>query len=1061
MLLAFLVIMPLFIQAQDWVMDVDGKVFVQGQKVAGAVVTLFRNGQQIQQVVTTNNGRFSFSLPPNGEFIIAVTKPGYITKKFKIVTANVPPDRAQAGQFNPFEPDVTLFEMPTSPEISKRVEAILSQPIAIYQYIPAENNFNYDEKYTEAIQSKLAELAELQKQAEKEMQEKAKNAALEAQKQLEIDNKYKAAIAKGDKALAAADYATAKAGYTEALAVKPQEAYPKSKLADIDKLLANANAAKELEAKYKAAIAKGDGAMGSKDYAAAKTAYTEASGLKPAEVYPKQKISEIDKLMADAAKQKELDSKYQAAIAKGDASFNSKDYTSAKSAFTEASGLKPAETYPKTKLAEIDKLLADASKQKELDAKYQAAIAKGDAAMGTKDYAGAKSAYTEALGVKPSETYPKNKLAEIDKLIADAANAAKQKEIDDKYKAALAKADASFNGKDYAAARTSYTEASGIKPAESYPKTRIAEIDKLLGDAAKQKELDAQYQAAIVKADAAFNSKDYTTARKSYGDASGIKPAEAYPKSRMEEIDKLLSAAEAEKLKEQQYKDAIAKGDAGFNSKDYAASKAAYQNALSIKPAELYPRNRIAEIDKLLADMAKAGALDKKYNDLIAAADAAFAQKDYSGARATYQSASALKSSEAHPKNRIAEIDKILADLASQKSAAELDQKYKDAIAKGDKAFAAKDYASARTAYTEATGLKSGEIYPKNKLAEIDKILSAAASQKEIDEKYKAAIAKGDAAFSSKNYTAAQTAYLDASGLKPAEIYPKNKLAEIDKILAANEQATQKEQRYKELIAMGDQQFNAKDYSSAKASYTQALGIKSDAYPKGRIAEIDKLMKDQQASAEAQELNQKYNTAIARGDMAMKEKSFSNARASYNEALTYKPNEKYPKDKLAEIDQQEKAIAQAAADKANQLKYNKAIERADQLFGRKEYQDARLTYKEALTYKPSEKYPADKIRQIDGILNPVKNTTQAKNNTTPVQTEEEKKKIYQSELRSKYPTGVTEEEYVEGGKTILRRVVIRDDYAGVYTKVTHNWGGIYCFKDGIPITEVMFENESR
>src|ERR1051325_4666435 len=257
-LVAFIFLIKAFsfsASAQNWVMPVEGKVMVGVQKTAGAIITLYKNGTQQQQVVTTSNGKFSFELLPNAEYIIAITKPGFVTKKFKIITANVPADRADAGNFNPFQPDVTLFEMPTAPEISKRVEAILSQPIAIYQYIPTENNFNYDEKYTQSIQQKLSELADLQKQVEKEMQDKAKNAALEAQKQLEIDNKYKAAVAKADKALGSSDYPAAKAGYNEALAIKPGEAYPKQKLAEIEKLEANVNAQKAIDEKYKAAIA--------------------------------------------------------------------------------------------------------------------------------------------------------------------------------------------------------------------------------------------------------------------------------------------------------------------------------------------------------------------------------------------------------------------------------------------------------------------------------------------------------------------------------------------------------------------------------------------------------------------------------------------------------------------------------------------------------------------------------------------------------------------------------------------------------------------------------------
>ncbi|MEK6616611.1 MAG: hypothetical protein AABZ32_10955, partial [Bacteroidota bacterium] len=552
-----LCLMPYALQAQQWVMPVDGKVFAASQKVTGAIITLYKNGKQYQQVVTTSNGKFSFELPPNAEFVISITKPGYVTKKFKIVTANVPADRAEGGNFNPFEPDVTLFEMPTAPEIAKRVEAILSQPIAIYQYIPSENNFNYDEKYTQSIQQKLAELADLQKQVEKQMEDKAKNAAVEAQKQLELDNKYKAAIAKGDKAFNSTDYPIAKAGYNEALGIKPGEAYPKQKLAEIDKLLAGANAQKEIDAKYKAAITKGDGQFGAKDYAEAKTAYTEASGIKPSEQYPKTKLAEIEKLLADAGKQKEVDEKYKAAIAKADGAFCSKNYCAAKSGYTDASYIKPAEQYPKQKIVELDKLLADANKQKGINEKYKAAITKGDATFGIKDYASSKTAFTEAIGIKPAEQYPKTKLAELEKLLGDAA---KQKEIDEKYQAAITKGDNAFKAKEYSTAKAGFNEAIGIKPNESYPKQMLAEIAQLVADAAnaaKQKEMDEKYKTAIAKGDGAFATKDYATARGGYTEASGIKPAEQYPKIKLAKIDKLLGAAEAEKQKEQQYKDAI------------------------------------------------------------------------------------------------------------------------------------------------------------------------------------------------------------------------------------------------------------------------------------------------------------------------------------------------------------------------------------------------------------------------------------------------------------------------------------------------------------------------
>ncbi|MBI4946272.1 MAG: hypothetical protein HY840_07720 [Bacteroidetes bacterium] len=1076
MCVAFFILLPSALHAQAWIMPVDGKVFSGSDKLAGSVVTLFKNGTQLQQVVTTSNGKFSFELAPNAEYIISITKPGFITKKFKINTANVPADRADAGNFNPFQPDVTLFEMPKAPEISKRVEAILSQPIAIYQYIPSENNFNYDQRYTDAVQAKLSELADLQKQSEKEMAEKAKAAALEAQKQMELDKKYKAAIEKADKAFNSTDYANAKTGYTEASALKPAEAYPKQKLSDIDKLLANANKQKEIDDKYKAAIAKADGAFVKKDYTAAKTGYTEASGIKPAESYPKQKLTEIDKLIADAAnasKQKEIDDKYKAAITKADGAFGSKDYAAAKAGYTEASGIKPTEQYPKTKLTEIDKLIADAanaSKQKEIDDKYKAAIAKADGAFDKKDYTTAKTGYTEASGIKPSEAYPKSKLTEIDKLLADAG---KQKETDDKYKAAITKGDNAFNTKDYTTAKTGYTEASGVKPSEAYPKTKLAEIDKLIAaadelrkktEADKQKE--QQYKDLITKADAAFTAKDYAGAKSSYTQASAIKTAEQYPKTKIAEIDKLLAEMSKAGELDKQYKDMIAKGDNFFIQKNYTSARSSYSDASSLKSSEAYPKQKISEIDKLLAEIASqksAAEKDQQYKDAVAKADKSFATKDYANAKSEYNNALGVKPAEQYPKTKITEIDELLAAASSQK---ETDEKYKAAIAKADNAFATKDYPSAKTSYTEASGIKSSESYPRTKLAEIDKLLANAANaskQKEIDDKYNAAILKADNAFNSQDYATAKTSYTEASEIKPAEQYPKQKIVNID-VLIKNLSAQDQNKKYNDALVRGIKDFGAKDYASARKDYQEASDIKpSEQFPKDKLAEIDKLLKAQADKQNAgKEIEDNYLIAVARADMAFKENNFANAKASYNEALTYKPNEQHPKDKLAEITQIEKARGQAQADKDLQQKYTLAISKGDNAFGRKDYYTAKPAYEEALSYKPSEKYPKDRLKQITEILNNAQVVQNVKKEKDPPPlSAEERRKLYVSELRSKYPAGVTEEEHVEGNKTILRRVVIKDDYAGVYTRVTHNWGGVYFFKDNDPITETMFENESK
>jgi Trp operon repressor len=933
------------------------------------------------------------------------------------------------------EIDAALAKQGAEKELNAKYDAAIAKgdkAFAAKTYEPAKAAYN------EALALKAAEKYPKDKIAEidKILGELANKEKAEK----ELNSKYDAAIAKGDKALAAKDYPGAKVGYNEALALKSAEAYPKTKLAEIDKILADLAAKdaaekdrlakeKELNDKYNAAIAKGDKALTAKTYDPAKAAYNEALALKPSEQYPKDKIAEITKILADLAakesaekdklaKEKELNDKYNAAIAKGDKGLAAKDYNTAKAGYNEAIALKAAEEYPKTKLSEIEKLLADLAakeaaekdklaKEKELNDKYNAAIAKGDKALAAKTYDAAKGGYNEALAIKPAEAYPKTKLAEIDKILADLASKdaaekerqAKEKELNDKYNAAIAKGDKALAAKTYEEAKAGYNEALTLKSAEAYPKTKLAEIDKILADLAakeaaekdklaKAKELEEKYKAAITKADAALASKDYTASKSGYTEALALKATEQYPKDKIKEIDAIVAKELGAKALEEKYNAAIAKGDKALSAKDYNSAKTGYTDALALKPSEQYPKDKLAEVDKALAEaaaekekLAKAAELEARYKAAVAKGDAALKAKTYPAAKSAYTEALDIKADEQYPKDKIAEVDAL---IAKEMGAKELDDKYKAAVAKGDAALKAKTYDAAKSAYNEALALKSAEVYPQTKIAEIDKILADLAAkdkaeqdrlakEKELAEKYAAAVAKADASLAQKDYDAAKASYNEASGFKPAEKYPKDKIAEINAILAKEMGAKELEKKYADAIAKGDGALGSKDYPTAKTQYTAALALKpSEQYPKDKLAEVDKELaaiadaKNKEAALKAMEA--KYAAAIAKGDKALAAKTYDAAKAAYNEALTVKSGEQYPKDKLSEID---KLIADASSEKekaATEAKYAAAIAKGDKALAAKTYDAAKAAYNEALTVKSGEQYPKDKLSEIDKLI---------------------------------------------------------------------------------------------
>lgn len=740
-----------------------------------------------------------------------------------------------------------------------------------------------------------------------------------------LEEDYAKAIETGDAAFGSKDYDAATAAYEQALSLKLEEQYPKDKIAEIAQIKAEEEAVllaqKELDEKYAALIASGDAALGSEDYDKAKADFSGALGLKPEEQYPTDKLAEIENILAELAKkkaeeeaaalaQKELDEKYNTLIAAGDAAFSGEDYQKALSDFNAASGVKPEEQYPKDKIAEINakmeelaKAEAEAAAQKELDEKYNALIATADAALGNSEYDKATADYTAALGVKPEEQYPKDKLAEIEAKLKELAEEeiriTAQKELDEKYNALLSSADDAFNGTNYEKAKTDYTAASELKPTEQYPIGKLKEIENILAELAKkkaaeeaaqmaQKELDEKYNALIAAAQESFNGKDYEKAKTDFSSASGLKPDEQYPKDKLIEIENLL--------------------------KEMADNKAAAEAA------------KLAQKE-----------LDEKYNKFIATADAALSTKNYDEAKQNYNFAVDLKPTEMYPKDKLREIEGILADIANKKVEDELaaetkrkQKEYFDAIiAEADKELAVKNYEDAKGKYNQALAIMPDEKYPKDKLAEIESILAklkaeqdnANAAQKELDAKYNALIASADGALNAKGYDKAKADYSAALKLKPTESYPKNQLAKIEDILAelkrkeeeikvTNNAQKQKQEEYDNLIKSADAAFTAKQYEGAKSTYEQALGLMpSEAYPKQKIKEINDILakiarKEKEENANELAEKQKrasYDKLIYDGDRAMRVMEYTKAQAKFNAALQLYPDEKYPSEKLAEI----------------------------------------------------------------------------------------------------------------------------------------------------------------
>jgi len=890
----------------------------EGKKLSGAEIKVFKNGSLVETVLTDGKGLADIPCDPNAIYTIEVGgNKGMIKKKIEINTNGVAPEAVKGDLF--FPATVELFEKIEGMDVS-----ILDKPIGKIKF-NEEYGFESDADYTKSVQRQLADL-EKDFIAKKEADQAKKAAAMK---------QYEEAIKIADKAFSSEEWEKAAEQYRIAEKVNPDplETYPSFQLAELKTKLIKIEADNK---SYNEAIGKADAAVASKNFEIAIAEYKRASGYKPNEEYPQTKIKEVQEQLANFAK---VEQSYLAAIEKGDNALKINDLSTAKTAFEEATGLKPEETYPQNKLAQINDIL---SKQEAKKAEYDNAIKEADEALAAKNYEKAKASYQKASSVNPIEQYPKDQIGKVEALIAGAAK------LNQEYLAAVEKGDNALTTKKYQEAKTAFEQAGKLKPEEVYPKNKIKEIEDLI---AKNEAAEKQYQDKIAKADKALSDEDYTTAKNSYAEAKKLKPTETYPQEKLTEIEGILAKlAKAE----ESYKAAIAKGDAAIGAEDFEGAKVAFNEALSIKADEQYPKDKLAEIETIVLKNQKS---EEEYKSAVQNGDDALSDKNYEKAKEFYNAASGIKPQEAYPKDKLAEIEKTLAAVAEKEKA------YNEAIAEGDQAMTSEELEKAKVSYTKASSLKPDVEYPKEQLTKIEAQLAA---NKELETNYKAAITEGDNAFSSKEYEKAKSAYKKAIELKSQEEYPASKITEIDGILA---ELKGKEESYQAAIKKGDDALKNEDYEVAKTAFEEALTLKDDEYPKGKITEIEAKVKALAAEKAANEkLEADYQAAISKADQQNAEGKFDEAITSYTQASELKPDEAYPKEQI-EAAKTAKANAEKAAELAEiQKQYDEKIAVADKAFESGNLEDARSNYQAAASLKTEESYPKEKIASINATL---------------------------------------------------------------------------------------------
>jgi len=537
---------------------VEGVVKQNGKYLSGAIATLTDNSGGSKEVVTGPTGTFSFSLDPNEEYNLYITKPGCIKAEVVFSTMGFTDEEAQTFK-NIVKPEITLFELPQDEQVLAKVNDVLATPLKSYYYSAEKKSLITDEMLDQAMQKDFAKVKKIAEESPKVV---VKDEALV---------NYQNAIAKGDKAFIDKDYPTAKKSYEEALTYKASESYPKNKLNEINKVTlqeketADAREKKRLEQEALAKASEEKRLSKEKELADAKEKQRLEQEALAKTAEDKRLIQE--KALADAKEKQRLE---QEALAKTseEKRLAQEKQLSEQKALADA---KEKERLEKEALAkeEEDKKLADAKEKQRLE---QEAIAKA---------------------AEEKRLADEKQLSE-QKALADA------KEKERLEKEALAKAEEDKKLADVKEKQRLEQEAI----AKAAEEKRLAQ-EKEIADAKEKQRLEQEALAKAEENKRIAKEKEFAEAKEKERLAQKKAIAEAAEKKRLEE-------EAAATLLENTYTASITTADSAFQVKSFIFAKAAYLKALELKSAESYPKDRIAEIDSLLATVYK-NDLSKKY----------------------------------------------------------------------------------------------------------------------------------------------------------------------------------------------------------------------------------------------------------------------------------------------------------------------------------------------------------------------------------------------------------------------------------------------------------------
>ncbi|MDP2114465.1 MAG: hypothetical protein Q8K69_10460, partial [Bacteroidota bacterium] len=717
---------------------ITGKIVPEFATTQSGIIEMSKSGAPITKITIPKNGRFRLELEYFNEYTLTFVLSEHFSKTI-IVSTEIPQEVWERdSDFPPFPMVVQLFK-----EIEGIDKSFTLKASGKIFYGKQTDNFEKESYFSdvqmaEQIQTAKAQTSQVAKEAQGITKQEAQDLVV---KQKNFDQLIKDA----DVLFQRGEYQLALIKYLEARQLFPERAYASDRIAELQDLVKALEITErqraELEQKYKDAIVRANGFFEQKTYVSARPVYEEALQYKPGDVFANGRIQEIDQLLALLEKQKQFND----LIAQADNSYKSKNFDQAVTLYNQAKELFPEKEYPQTQIDLINQEKEQLAKaEQDNETRFIELQANAEKEVLSLNYDESIRLLNDALKIKQRDASVQKRIEDIQGLKKQQLLAKEKEEKEEErllalatannqaFNDAIASADKAFGENDFNTAKSGYEKALSIKAADPVAKQKLGQAEAQLAQLAK---MTQAYNTAITAANKHVGDKRYQEAKEKYQEALSLKPEETLPKEQIAKIDALLQELMTAEETNRLYIERVNAGQEAFRQNNLKESRDAFMKARELKPSEPLPPIRIAEINTMIAQLeetARLAALEEaqrlarekanreQYNNELAVADKAFAEKEYKAARTYYSNALSVLPNEKYPKDQISKIDELIAKraeismLEQQKAMRDSLMKVRDeafnrAIASGKEMEQSKQYQLAIQRYNEAISIKPDE----------------------------------------------------------------------------------------------------------------------------------------------------------------------------------------------------------------------------------------------------------------------------------------------------------------------------------------------------------------